>query len=196
MLKRFVYVGTGQYLGDPDVTTTQAQTMYGLIDDLSGTPLITPLRTSLQQQTLSVVAGTNPVQRVASATAIDFSVKKGWFVDLPSSGERVNTDPGLAQGALAFTTNIPSTTTCVPGGSSFFNVLDYKTGGFLTGSTVSYSSLSLGQALASRVVLIKLPSGAIKALARKSDATTVSITVPVAGSATALKRRSWRELMM
>jgi len=196
VLKRFVYVGTGQYLGDPDVTTTQAQTMYGLIDDLSGTPLITPLRTSLQQQTLSVVAGTNPVQRVASATAIDFSVKKGWFVDLPSSGERVNTDPGLAQGALAFTTNIPSTTTCVPGGSSFFNVLDYKTGGFLTGSTVSYSSLSLGQALASRVVLIKLPSGAIKALARKSDATTVSITVPVAGSATALKRRSWRELMM
>ncbi len=39
---RFVYVGTGQYLGTSDVSTTQTQTMYGLIDNLTATPLMSP----------------------------------------------------------------------------------------------------------------------------------------------------------
>jgi type IV pilus assembly protein PilY1 len=113
---------------------------------------------------------------------------------MTSSGERINTNPALALGALVFTTNIPNSQVCVPGGKSFFNVLDYKTGGYLASSTVAWSSQSLGDALASRVVLIKLPSGAVKALARKSDATTVTITVPVPPSSSAVRRRSWREV--
>lgn len=199
--KRFIYVGTGLYLGDSDVTgsaganshAAQTQTMYGLIDDLTNSPTITPLRSNLQQQ---VLVNNVDGSRTASSNAIDFSTKKGWFVDMPVLGERINTNPALALGALAFTTNIPSTNPCVPGGSSFFNVLDYKNGGFLTGSTVSWSSQSLGNTLASRVVLIKLPSGVIKALARKSDATTVAQTVPVPPSSTTVKRRSWRELLL
>lgn len=201
--KRFVYVGTGLYLGDTDIPgavganahASQTQTMYGLVDDLStpsgSTPVITPLRTSLQQQTFTV---NGDGSRTASPTPMSFSTQKGWYIDLPSAGERSNTHPALALGALVFTSNIPSTDVCSPGGSSFFNVLDYETGGFLTDSTVSWSSISLGGALASRVVLIKLPSGKIKALARKSDATTVSVEVPLPASSGATQRKSWREL--
>ncbi len=202
--KRFVYVGTGLYLGDTDISgaaganahASQTQTMYGLVDDLSNpagsSPVITPLRTSLQQQTFTVNVGGS---RTASATAVDFVTKKGWYIDLPSTGERANTHPALALGALVFTSNIPSTDACLPGGSSFFNVLDYQTGGYLTGSTVSWSSISLGDTLASRVVLIKLPSGAVMGLARKSDASTVTVTVPLSSSSSGTKRKSWRELM-
>lgn len=188
-VKRFVYVGTGQYLGTSDVATTQTQTMYGLIDDKSATPLINPLRSSLQQQTLTGTGST----RTASGNAVDFATQKGWYVDLPQTGERANTDPALALGALVFTTNVPSSTECIPGGSSWFNVLDYKTGGFLLGSTVTWSSVSLGSSLASRVVLIKLPSGAVKALVRGSDAITKIKEVPSASSSST-KRVTWREL--
>jgi Tfp pilus tip-associated adhesin PilY1 len=203
--KRFIYVGTGEYLGDSDVPgvagvsstgSTQTQTMYGLIDDLSSTPTINPtvstLRTNLQQQTLTNNAG--GLTRDVTSNAVDFGTKKGWYLDMPAAGERINTHPALALGALVFTSNIPSGTQCVPGGSSFFTVLDYKNGGHLIGSTWAYSSTSLGNALASRVVLIKLPSGAVKAIARKSDATTVTTTVPLPPSTTTLRRRSWREV--
>jgi type IV pilus assembly protein PilY1 len=204
VFKRFVYVGTGLYLGDTDISgaaganahASQTQTMYGVVDDLStpsgSTPVITPLRTSLQPQTFTVNGDSS---RTASATPLDFSTAKGWYIDLPSTGERINTHPALALGALVFTSNVPSTDVCLPGGSSFFNVLDYKTGGYLTGSTVSWSSVVLGNTLASRVVVIKLPSGAVIGLARKSDASTVTVQVPLPSSSFATKRKSWIELM-
>lgn len=194
--KRFVYVGTGQYLGDTDVATTSTQTMYGLIDDLSSptgsTPVIAdPTRNSLQVQTLTA-SGTT---RTATNTTVDFATKKGWYVDMPASGERINTDPAIALGALVFTSNIPSSDVCTPGGSSWLNILDYKTGGKLTGSTVLWSSTYLGEALASRPVLIKLPSGEVKALVRKSDASTITLGVPLPSSSTSGRRVSWRELL-
>lgn len=200
VFKRFVYVGTGLYLGDKDIpgsvganaSATQTQTMYGLIDDLTSTPVILPLRSQLQIQTMTTVGTT----RTATNNAVNFLTKQGWYLDLPVSGERANTHPSLALGALVFTTNIPNSDPCLPGGSSFFNVLDYKTGGFLTGSTALWSSLSLGNALASRVVLIKLPSGDVMGLARKSDATTLSVKVPLPATGTSIKRHSWKELML
>ena len=199
VFKRFVYVGTGLFLGDTDVpgsvganvNASQTQTMYGLVDDLSGSPLISPLRSSLRQQTFTVSGST----RTASGNAVNFTTQKGWYIDLPSSGERSNTNPALALGALVFTSNIPSTDPCNLGGTSFFNVLDFKNGGFLTGSTVSWSSASLGEGLASRAVLIKLPSGDVMALARKSDGTTMSQKLPLPAGSGSTKRKSWKELV-
>jgi type IV pilus assembly protein PilY1 len=190
---RFVYVGTGRYLGDSDVTTTATQTMYGLIDDLTTTPLINPLRANLQQQTLSVMA--DPQYRSASDTSFALSgsaKKRGWYVDLPVAGERISTDPQLAFGALAFTSNVPSLESCVPGGSSYFNILDYRTGGLLEG--MSWSSHFLGKALASRVVLERLGSGEVIAVIRMSDATTHTESVPAPLAVPVVRRVSWREL--
>ncbi len=172
---RYVYVGTGKYLGDSDVATTQTQTMYGLIDNLTNSPeiTITSERTQLQQQTMTTLVG-DSTKRVVSNNAIALTggaqvKKRGWYLDFSlSAGERAVTDPQLAVGALMFTTNIPSSVQCVPGGSSWFYAIDIKTGGWLTGSTEAYSGQFLGNALASRPTLVKLPSGAIKAIIRLS----------------------------
>jgi type IV pilus assembly protein PilY1 len=197
---RFVYVGTGQYLGDSDVPAstspnshaTQTQTMYGLVDDTIST-LSDPLRPNLQVQTPTTVASTPPTRTVTSNT-VDFTTKKGWYLDLPDTGERANTDPALAAGILTFTSNIPSSTICVPGGSSWEYFLDYKTGGWVNSSTVAWSATYLGNALASRVVLIQLPSGKVVSLVRLSNATTIPTTVPAPSSGTTTSRTSWREI--
>jgi len=196
--KRMVYVGTGQYLGDKDLpsapspnpSATQVQSMYGLMDDLSDTPTIAPLRVNLVQQTFL----TSGNFRTASTNAVDLSAKRGWYVDLPDTGERIITEPVLAVGALAFTSNIPSANPCVPGGSSWVYVLDYKTGGFLPGSTVTWSGQKLGDALASRPVIVKLPSGALKQIIRKSDASNAAPELPVSLSPLGNRRVNWREL--
>ncbi|MGV8933300.1 MAG: pilus assembly protein, partial [Gallionellaceae bacterium] len=192
---RFVYVGTGQYLGDSDVPAsaspnshaTQTQTMYGLVDDTI-TTLPVLLRSSLQVQTLTVSGSSSTI----TSNTVDYSTKKGWYVDLPNSGERANTDPVLALGVLGFTTNIPSTTVCIPGGSSWEYFLDYKTGGVAPGASIV--GTFMGNALSSRIVLVQLPSGKVVALVRMSDATTKANDVPPPPSGTGTSRISWREI--
>lgn len=203
---RFVYVGTGQYLGDSDVKTTQTQTMYGLVDNMTATPTIAPLRGDsgeLQRQTLSApvsvtdTAGNTTVQRTASAGKVVLAGAgkiRGWYIDLNVPGERINTDPQLALGSLVFTSNIPSGELCVPGGSSYLNILDYRTGGALDASLLTWSSKFLGNALASRPVLVQLPSGKLRALIRLSSDKTIAEGVPVPLAKPPMRRVSWREL--
>lgn len=201
--KRFIYVGTGQYLGDPDVTNSQTQTVYGLIDDLSSPTDISPviadnLRNSLQQQSLTDL-GTG--KRTASNNAVSYtgvSAKKGWYVDLPdpstAPSERVNTHPALVGGAIIFTSNIPSPDPCIPGGSSWLTVLDYKTGGALAAGTNTYSSVSLGNVLASRPIVIKTSTG-IKALVRTSEGKTITEGTGIPTPTPVGKRAAWREIL-
>jgi type IV pilus assembly protein PilY1 len=198
--KRFVYVGTGQYLGETDIPgviganthASQRQTMYGLVDDLSNpsgaTAVITPLRSNLVQQTIT----TGLTDRTITSNAVDYSTKKGWYVDLPATGERVNTNPVLALGALVFTSNIPNSDVCSPGGVSWLNMLDYKTGGTLPG--LDKASWSLGNVLSSRPILIQLGDGTVKILIRKSDASTASLTGYSPGVPVATRRVSWKEV--
>ena len=193
---RMVFVGTGEYLGGSDIpgatgantSSSQTQTMYGLRDALAA--LADPLRPVLQQQTIT----TSGTTRTLSNNAVD-STKKGWFIDLPSTGERLTTDPALAQSALVFTTNIPSSTVCQPGGSSWEYFINVKTGGLVENTTVAWSGTFLANALSSRPVLIQLPSGKVVSLVRTSDAQTVKQDVPVNAPGSTPRRVSWRELV-
>lgn len=195
--KRVVYFGTGQYLGDTDVpgspganpNATQTQTMYGLLDDQSTAPLISPLRSNLVRQALTTVGSI----RTSTNNPVDFSVKKGWYVDYPLAGERSVTDPSLALGELTFTTNVPQFSPCQPGGSSWLYVLDYRNGGAIPNA--SWASVLIGNTLASRAVLVRLSNGTIKALIRKSDATNSSITVPPPPPGSSRARVTWREVV-
>lgn len=204
--KRLIYVGTGRYLGDADVPTlstetvpgSQKQTMYGLVDDLSSPSGITPviadnLRNSLQVQTFAISGST----RTASYTTVDYNTKKGWYIDLVDNGvapsERVSTNPALVSGALVFTTNTPSSDACIPGGSSWLNVLDYKTGGALDSST-GWAGTMLGDVLASRPVVIFLKGVGIKALTRTSAGQTVTSSTGIPLPTVTGRRGAWREI--
>ncbi|MEK6664243.1 MAG: PilC/PilY family type IV pilus protein [Pseudomonadota bacterium] len=196
--KRLVFVGTGQYLGNSDVPGTganihaaQTQSYYGLVDDLTSSPLISPLRTSLQQQTLT----TSGLFRTASSNTVNYNTQKGWYVDLPDSGERAVTNAALALGALIFTSNIPNIDPCTPGGSSWLYFLDYKTGGFLTGSTVSWTAKSLGNKLGSRPTIVKLPNGTVKTVIKQSDGSVDVTAAPLPTNSGGVNRVSWREII-
>lgn len=205
----FVYVGTGLFMGrsdlpcppspaycgwTPNAQSTQTQTMYGLVDTRGTTTLPDPLRSSLVEQTYTTTGNT----RTLSANAVNYATKLGWFVNF-TGGERLSTDSAIASGALVFTSAIPSTTPCIPGGSSWLYAIDYETGGRVASSTSGGDSNPsgnyLGNALGSRPVLIQLPSGEVKALIRLSDTTTVIKDVPVPPTPASGRRVSWRELI-
>jgi type IV pilus assembly protein PilY1 len=55
----------------------------------------------------------------------------GWYVDLPSSGERVAVDPVLRNGRAIFVSLVPNTDPCAAGGTGWLMEIDYLTGGQL-----------------------------------------------------------------
>jgi type IV pilus assembly protein PilY1 len=115
-----VLFGTGKYLELTDNATTATQTIYGVRDSGSGTVLASALeeRTMLDPLT----------KRTISGTSIDWATKKGWFLDLPASGERLTGVPKLESGNFFFNTLIPSTVACESGGTGWLMAMDSLTG--------------------------------------------------------------------
>lgn len=135
--KKVVFVGTGKYLEVSDLTDTHAQSIYAIRDDDSGTTLTNP-RSVLVQQTLS----TSGSSRTATSNPVNWNTGRGWYVDLPDSGERVNVDMTLVQGTLIAPSIVPSNTVCSPGGYGWLNYFDYETGGYVDSTHVVSSYFS------------------------------------------------------
>ena len=118
-----VYFGTGQYLVTGDKTTTGTQTFYGVWDD--GDKSLT--RSNLIQQTF--VSGFPSTVRVPTENTVDYSSKKGWYMDLPDSGERVVTNAKVRGNLVFFNTLIPSSEPCSFGGSGWLMSVKQVDGG-------------------------------------------------------------------
>jgi len=118
-----VYFGTGQYLQQADITTTSTQTFYGMLDKLEQNPTLIA-RSNLVAQTVVSESGG---RRVTSNNSVDWNTTRGWYFDLPTSGERQVSDPILRNQRIIFTTTIPDARVCSFGGTSWlmeFNALN------------------------------------------------------------------------
>lgn len=212
-----IYVGTGSYLGVADIDaksagSTQVQTIYAIKDPLTGKSASTSLYGSprstacsatlknkcFMRQTFTDKDGLRTVSSSMSY-ATNLSNMNGWFIDLPNSGERINTDSTLQLGVLVFVSNIPnSKNACGVGGSGYLNYVDYKTG------------LSLFPATKAQVVGTLLAGGngmgaAPSVFARKGSLLTGSvklttgkienIELPPGAGGPGTRRVSWRELV-
>lgn len=185
-----VFLGTGRYLGQSDLTDTSPQSIYAIKDNLGSTTLTDP-RASLVQQTLS----TSGANRTASTNAVNWSTGFGWFVDLPDSKERVNVDPLLQLGTLTVASNVPEAEVCTPGGYSWLYSFDYKTG--------SYVSTATGQLVAKKTSyvtvglnVVKLPGGTV-IIYRTGHKNPIpeKYDMPIGSGSIEAKRIMWRELM-
>lgn len=108
-----VYFGTGKYFEDTDVTTMQTQSLYGIWDNGA-----TVSRSQLQQQSIVLNLALDSTQssanvRVTTNNTVDYSTKKGWYMDLlePSAttsiGERIISMPLLRNGRIIFASLTP-----------------------------------------------------------------------------------------
>ena len=200
--KAVVYVGTGRYLGVTDLSDKKTQTIYAIKDELGSTGWGDP-RTAgnFVKQTMTdglcpkdaTVCAKSQTVRLGSSNAVDFATNGGWYIDLPILSERANTDPQLALGTLVFTTNVIEPEACTVGGTSYINFFDYRTGGPVTSSTGVVSAL-LGNAVATRPTIVRLPTGKVISLTRLSDDRTVVSPIPVGTTPGTTRRISWREL--
>ncbi len=188
--KRMIFIGTGKYLEVTDLTDTQVQSLYGIKDDDETTTLVNP-RTSLVQQSFTE---TDVATRVGSSNPVPSSAR-GWYVDLPDNGERQNVASELVSGVLIVPTTVPTTTACEPGGYSWLNFLDYRTGGPVpdwTRVSTRFSAPIVG-------INIVYIDGKPRVSVVKADNPTPEIVdteeFPGGGAAFQSKRAVWREVI-
>lgn len=127
-----VLFGTGKYLESQDRSAVGAstQTFFGIYDAnvAAKTAYTAPVLGNLQEQTV-VTATTVSGQSVRVTSANDVATSsRGWYMNLPTTGERQVSDPVLRNGRVIFTTLIPSTDPCSFGGSSWLMDLDALSG--------------------------------------------------------------------
>ena len=118
----FVLFGTGRFLDKPDRSSSLATTnsFYGIWDKPLGSSNLT--RTNLTVRTV-----TGSATRTITGAAMDWSTKRGWYIDFGTSvGERVTYTAELDFRRIDFTTQ-RSISSC-QAGSGFFMSLDSITG--------------------------------------------------------------------
>lgn len=191
----YIYVATGRYLGGSDIGNTQKQTIYAIKDDL-GSATLPDLRSTLTGRTMSTAtSGGNTYRTVSCSFNCTATTDKGWFVDLPDAGERVNVDPRLQLGTLVVASGVPQNTECSIGGYSYLNFLDYKTGLAVATAVNKSIGYKVADSLAVGLNVVRLPGGKTVVIVTTSDSKQTTAEAPVAQPAPSGRRMSWRELV-
>lgn len=208
--KIWIFAGTGSFMTTGDVSNSDVQSMYGLIDD--GTAISG--RDKLVNRDIIVVTNQdgNDVRGFEAPGTMP-PEKRGWYVDLddPTPGERIVSNPRVRGIVLLFASMIPpQENTCEAGGTGYVNAIDPFTGTSLAdpyfdgngdgkvdeddrvtandGTVVVIGSIDLG------VGMPTLPTLIDKLLVvGGSTGTLGSVTMSPQGSSA--RRVSWREIL-
>ena len=116
--KRWVFFGTGSFLtaADANDTGTGKQSVYGVIDDITTGSAYT--RSDLTQRSVTVAGDERYFQDLVNLT------NKGWYLDLPDTGERMVLDAQMDGSYLQFNTMMPSGDSCDDAaGSGYINAI-------------------------------------------------------------------------
>jgi type IV pilus assembly protein PilY1 len=145
-----IFFGTGRYFADGDDlggTTLPVQSIYGIWDNMVG-----PVggRGDLVGQTITETPDSNGYQtRAVSNNAVNYTVKRGWYVDLAvngvGKGERFIGNPNIQNGRVFFTTYTTGEASCDGGGGiNWLYGLNLLTGaGAMSGVTTSINGTSV-----------------------------------------------------
>ena len=152
----------------------------------------------------AAIAGDNAI-----SLADYYSGKKGWKLNLPSSGERVVTEAAVRNGRLVVSSLIPSAVVCSGGGDGWIMDVDVVTGNrsaaLDTNADGAINSADyIGGSMVSGVQVGAVPAAATimrgtgdqKALEFKMINTSNGsiVRVPEAGKATPSRRAAWEQL--
>ncbi len=124
-----IFFGTGQYLVEGDRTSTNQQSFYGVWDE--GSQELE--RNKLVEQTFQSGFPADvrvPTNHDVPYSATDSTKRYGWYIDLPTSGERIVANPKIRGSQVFFNSLIPETTACTYGGYGWLHAVNQYNGGY------------------------------------------------------------------
>ncbi len=198
--KRTVFVGTGRYLGASDLQDpltlsppgdwSYTGSLYALKDDDADHADPRNNNTFVPRTMVTLAAN----RRAVSGSMVDWSIHNGWYIDLPSVGERVNIDPQLTLGTLLVTGNVPNNNACTAGGDSWLYQFNYRNG--LAVSTASGGEVGLFRpgTLTVGNAVIRLQGTTLKVITTGASGVKETRGLNVGSGATNARRIGWREV--
>lgn len=125
-----ILFGTGKYLERSDTSSLAEQSFYGVLEtaDTKTTLTEADLVERNVQTRFDRVNGVKQQIRFAEGDLVDYEVKKGWFADLPDSGERVVTNAVIRGDYAYVSTLIPSEDPCLGGGEGWIMAFNIQEG--------------------------------------------------------------------
>jgi type IV pilus assembly protein PilY1 len=197
-----VMFGTGKYLETGDTTSTGTQTIYGIWDNGA-----TVTSGQLVQQVVTPATATTPITSTQNPVLYSSTapIVKGWYMNLPVSGERQAGIPALEDGLFNFSTIAPSSSPCDFGGSGWDYTVDYLTGAMLTYPAFDTNGdgyITAADGLSAGVAIGFAPGGVTRVRGTSSDILvssradgTLVKTPATKGPATLRGRINWREIV-
>jgi len=132
-----IHFGTGKFydIEDREIDTTYepVRTFYGVVDrgDSTGGSYTAMTKSYLQEQTITENTGGD--LRTVSSNTVDYSSAFGWYIDLPTGGERVIYEAIAIKDRILFTTIVPTDPSvvdpCIPSVSGWLMEVDAFNGG-------------------------------------------------------------------
>ena len=185
-----VSFATGRYLGLPDVSNSDVQSLYVIKDTLGAAGLGTA------RSNAGMVAQAMNNDRTVTTASVDWTTKLGWYIDFtaPPAGERVNVDMIQSGRLLVVATNQPAPTACNSGGNSSVYFFNIATGG-LTDAAQYSTFLTAGLSF---IVTGSDQSGGGTLRLLRTDVkgkTTPFTPTTTGGGGGTVRRTSWRELV-
>ena len=140
-----VAFGTGRYVDASDGSTTGTQAFYGIRDtgaavaglsSLVRQAVVSSSATGSDGNTYRLTTHAVGPATIDAPLSGDNAIpltdyvasKKGWYINMPASGERVVSDANIRAGRVVFNTLIPNTDPCGFGGSGWVMEVDIMTG--------------------------------------------------------------------
>ena len=198
-----ILVATGKLLGVGDLSTTAQQSIYGFDDKVeafaSGGSLRSDLKVSKLKNNTALDGTLTRSLQCTSSTNDCKDNAKGWYIDLPTTGERVNVDLRIAATTLVVASNIPSNEPCVSGGMGWINYINFQTGGPVNEGTggEGAAGVPVTQGLIMGNDLSATRDGSVTSHVSPSQYPKGPIDIPIPTSTPKPKgkRMSWKELV-
>ncbi|MDO9051624.1 MAG: PilC/PilY family type IV pilus protein [Methylotenera sp.] len=198
-LKRYVFVGTGRILADSDVSSTQGQSFYAILDGTQSQPFTAstlPMDGSFPVTRSQMVDNTSTI---ATTGAIANSAKPmGYYIDLGNDGTspyRVNVEMISSAGVVAFAANSLGGDACNPSGNNNLYALTYGGGkSVILNSGGSIIGSYAGTGLATNVSFFRKDGNTTSRISISNDSGNSDSIQVNPSSATGFTPLNWREL--
>lgn len=200
-----VMFGTGKYIETGDATSVTPQTFYMVTD--TGPTTISG-RVKLKPITVSTFTSSGNEYRQVTTPNYSIWSFRGWYLDLPTSGERVVGTPYIINGIVYYNTLIPSSAVCSTSTGGWLMAHNYSNGLYDTSSNRFDTNgdglidLNDSQALGFKIgaapggsALIKPKTGTSTGLAVSSLTDTTIGSAKVHFGKIASGRIKWREVI-
>jgi len=193
--RRYVTVGTGRLLDNPDISSATAQSFYAVIDGTANTfATIGPGGAAFPVTRSQLVEHTDLTMPVV----VDTATKGGWWVNLgvaaAGNGWRVITEPSAFYGVVTFVAMVPNTSACNPSGISRVYSVDLGSGQSqlinASGAIIPYSTALSGVVIEHRTYSV---DGKPRLVACNDLGTCEGLRRLPPG-AMGMRRLNWREL--